>query len=258
MPINDYKEITIPVSGIDKAVKKIEDANGNIIWGSQSAFPYRRLEYIHFNGAEYINTGLQGSSVKWWQIQVSFDSYSSSSDLFCSYTNSVAAARQRFYIGRANNSSKMQFALGSTWSNSTITVPLDNKLTINCRTIQSGNNTTLYFNIKDKDETQLVNSSVASATGTTSSNGKNLFLMANNNNDNGAERFSTGKIYLLIQRNDSSSGTLEFNGIPCQRKSDGVCGLYDTINGVFKPMQGTTTTSSAAGPVIDEYWDLTA
>lgn len=40
----------------DGAVKMIQDSNGNIIWGSQSAFPYRRLEYIHFNGAERIET----------------------------------------------------------------------------------------------------------------------------------------------------------------------------------------------------------
>lgn len=54
MPINDYTEITIP----EGSVKQIQDSNGNIIWGSQSAFPYRRLEYIKFSGAEYINTWL--------------------------------------------------------------------------------------------------------------------------------------------------------------------------------------------------------
>lgn len=42
MNMKDVKAITIPQG----SVKKIEDSNGNIIWGSQSAFPYRRLEYI--------------------------------------------------------------------------------------------------------------------------------------------------------------------------------------------------------------------
>lgn len=50
MALNDVKEITIP----EGSVKKIEDSNGNIIWGSQSAFPYRRLEYIDMGG-KYIN-----------------------------------------------------------------------------------------------------------------------------------------------------------------------------------------------------------
>ena len=40
---------------------------------------------------------------------------------------------------------------------------------------------------------------------------------------------------------------------PCQRKSDGVCGLYDTYTSTFHPMIGTTITSSAAGPIEDEY-----
>lgn len=46
--------------------------------------------------------------------------------------------------------------------------------------------------------------------------------------------------------------------IPCQRKSDGVCGLYVPQNSTFYPMIGTNITDAAAGPVINEYWDLTA
>ena len=45
---------------------------------------------------------------------------------------------------------------------------------------------------------------------------------------------------------------------PCQRKGDDVCGLYDVITSTFYPCEGFNTTSSAAGPVVDEYWDLTA
>jgi hypothetical protein len=40
--MKDVKAMSIP----EGTVKKIEDSNGNIIWGSQDAFPYRRLEYI--------------------------------------------------------------------------------------------------------------------------------------------------------------------------------------------------------------------
>ena len=54
MALNDVKEITIP----EGSVKKIQDSNGNIIWGSESAFPYRRLEYIDMAG-KYINLGIR-------------------------------------------------------------------------------------------------------------------------------------------------------------------------------------------------------
>ena len=56
MALNDIKEITVPVNGIDKVVRKIEDSNGNIIWGSQSAFPYRRLQYIESDGNAALDT----------------------------------------------------------------------------------------------------------------------------------------------------------------------------------------------------------
>ena len=53
MPISDYKAITIPEGN----VKMIQNVSGEIIWGSQDAFPYRRLEYLNFSGDQYINTG---------------------------------------------------------------------------------------------------------------------------------------------------------------------------------------------------------
>lgn len=58
MNLKDVKEITIPQG----AVKKIEDSNGKIIWGSQDAFPYRRLEYLYFNGTDnYVSLGGKAS-----------------------------------------------------------------------------------------------------------------------------------------------------------------------------------------------------
>lgn len=58
MDMKDVKEIAIP----EGPVQKIEDASGKIIWGSQTAFPYRRLEYIHASGAEYISTSFKTKS----------------------------------------------------------------------------------------------------------------------------------------------------------------------------------------------------
>ena len=42
MNMIDVTSLTIP----EGTVKKIEDSNGNMIWGSASVYPYRRLEYI--------------------------------------------------------------------------------------------------------------------------------------------------------------------------------------------------------------------
>ena len=37
----------------NKSLKNIKDSNGNIIWGSQADYPYRRLKYIIFTGFVY-------------------------------------------------------------------------------------------------------------------------------------------------------------------------------------------------------------
>ena len=65
--------------------------------------------------------------------------------------------------------------------------------------------------------------------------------------------FWLGKIYNFQRRQGNASGTLTHNYIPCQRKSDGVCGMYDTVSDTFIALQGTTITDAAAGPTVDEY-----
>lgn len=78
------------------------------------------------------------------------------------------------------------------------------------------------------------------------------------NGSSGAESFCTGNVYSMVERRANYQGELLHNYIPCQRKSDNVCGLYDTVDNLFLAMQGTSITTQAAGPTVDEYWDLTA
>lgn len=59
-------------------------------------------------------------------------------------------------------------------------------------------------------------------------------------------------MFYFIKRDTNGSGTIERNLIPCQRKSDNLCGFYDTISQAFWPLQGTTVTDDAAGPTADE------
>ena len=51
---SQVKTITIP----EGSVKKITDSTGAVLWASKTAFPYRRLQYIKFSGAEYVDTCL--------------------------------------------------------------------------------------------------------------------------------------------------------------------------------------------------------
>lgn len=68
-----------------------------------------------------------------------------------------------------------------------------------------------------------------------------------------------GKVYEFSVKSGSdwASTTYLRHYIPVQRKSDGKCGMYDSVNNVFYLIQGTNNSSNA-GPTVDEYWDLTA
>ena len=98
-------------------VKKIEDSNGDIIWGSQSAFPYRLLEYVHLNGTDnYINTQLKPSYPKNRAIWIKTDSdiTATSARVIGSYASASADNARRCYFV-VNREGGFGFALGNQW-----------------------------------------------------------------------------------------------------------------------------------------------
>lgn len=113
MNLKDIKKITIP----EGSVKKIEDSNGNIIWGSQSAFPYRRLEYIHFNGTDnYIDTNFVITKSTSLGIKGQYENKSSSNvngRILGSYSGNVTNTSRRFYFDNADQT-KFRWVGGST------------------------------------------------------------------------------------------------------------------------------------------------
>ena len=121
---------------------------------------------------------------------------------------------------------------------------------------------TLQVNIKNVDTGQTLTNTSGRGTGTSIQNfgaigtlGACVNKMTNNTYTRNG--FWTGKLY-KFEKYVNSTDVLQNNQFPAQRKSDGVCGLYDTVSQTFFPMTGSIVTSGAAGPVADEYWDLTA
>lgn len=257
MNMKDVKAITIPQG----SVKKIEDSNGNIIWGSHAAFPYRRLEYIHTSGAEYIITPFGTKSGYYRYIDFAITDLSSNDARpFFIYDSSVSNELRRwgFLLG---NSQGFRVSCGSAWTTSgaypvTTYFPLNTRRIVTLRTVTESNKPKIYFTVLDEENNTLISNNVTgTANGTLTS--QNPYVMAGHGS-NGAESFCIGNLYSLVERRTNYQGEIIHNYIPCQRKSDGVCGLYDTVSNSFRSMQGTTITSGAAGPVVDEYWDLTA
>ena len=218
----------------NKEVIKIEDSNGNIIWGSQSAFPYRRLEYIHFNGAEHIHTTYNPYNQMKWELTFKMDSatdgYSgatgSSADYHCTIGSSANGNVGGWFLGAFREYS----AYPSTNKNTVILDRYKGKVWINNNLVFTG--TAKY--------------------GSTSTRGMDFGARIDNSGNLGY--YMKGNIY---NSKISNAGTLVAEYIPAQRKSDGVCGLYRPSNSTFYPMSGTDTTTNAAGPVVEENWDPT-
>ena len=239
------KTITIP----EGSVKKITDSNGVVLWASETAFPYRRLEYIKFSGAEYVDTNVTlpaGTSYKRFDLAINWQDASNwGVNGFDSDTDN------RFNIG-VNGSGHSRYGSGSinTWKDSDgYNISLNTKYDLVL--LASGGNTNLAvlqngINIWTSPTKSIT---FNRATG-------NIYIGAALYKG-AAKNFNKGLIYKAVLRVNNVSGVI-FNGIPVQRKSDGVCGLYDTKNNVFRPMIGTNITDAAAGPVIDEYWNLQA
>ena len=262
--------LTLTISEVDIIrnvyVSSINDANNNIIWGSQAAYPYRRLEYIHFNGTDnYISTGITNNSTKYRAITVSIDTNDVSGDIYIlgSRDTSIDATKQRYWLPRLDGNG-IRFVVGSTWtSNNAYPIatylPVNTKRIIYGTTSSSSSNMKLVFGIDDTSGNTLTSGNITGGA-VSGFNQRELALMATNDGSGSSgmtpKGYCPGKVYNFIERATNSSGTISHNFIPCQRKSDGAYGMYDVISGNFKALQGTADANTG-GPVINEYWDLT-
>ena len=259
MDMKDVKSITIP----EGSVKKIEDSNGNIIWGSQDAYPYRRLEYIYFSGTnEYIQEDFSlANKQRKMMLEYDLGAFVNNMTLMGQYDASATDARRRLYVVRYNTSNnQLRVAVGNTFG-ATINPSLNTKYKSTVE-YTSASAPTLKVKV-EQGSTTLVDTTVTQS-GQTSVTGLGAIgrigaTVEKDSSGNviGPLHFWTGKLY-KYEKDRTDTNVNQNNQWPAQRKSDGVCGLYDTTNGNFYPMTGTTITSGAAGPVVDEYWDLTA
>lgn len=249
------------ITVINKSVKKIEDSNGNIIWGSQAAFPYRRLEYIKFSGAEYVEENFDlATKNRKIVLEYTCDEFIANSTLLGQWNNTVTANQRRIYIARCNNTSGQAiWYMGSkfgVYDNMSLNTKYKSTVTY---TNASAN--TLTYDFKNSLGTTLASGTLTETStsiptiDSKAALGTTKLKDANGNISYGG--YWNGKLY-KFEKYVASTNTLQNNQFPCQRKSDGVCGLYDTVGNTFLPMSGTDITDAAAGPTVDEYWNLQA
>lgn len=245
----------VQLINIPEGTVKAVSSGGTVLW--EADLPYRKLEYIHFNGAEYIHTDLQVHSSKYRAAWCKTDSdiTSTSVRVVGTYDGNVTDAKRRYYMV-ANRSSGFGFAIGNKWVGGLATDYLFDQVML--YTTLGSDAKTLYYGVKS------FNGATTYANGTLTADSSISeavdLAIATNWGASGTPDLNAmfkGNFYKFIQRTTNSSGQIEYEMYPAQRRSDNVCGLYDIINHKFYPMEGTAITTAAAGPVVEEYWDTT-
>lgn len=257
MSINfaNVKAITIP----EGSVKSIA-SGGVTLWSAtpQVVTPYRKLEYIHLNGAEWIDTGLKVNYPKNRAIWCKVDSAATTTSMrvIGAYNSASDDAGRRYYF-LANRDNGFGFSIGNQWLGGKATANLHDPVLIYGTINNTGKATS--WGIKSPDDVTTYESGSGFSTTIAIGQTANIFIGANSNDANQPDTntFFKGNIYKYVIKNTNGSGPIENEMWPAQRKSDGVCGMYDRYTSTFHPMQGTTITSSAAGPTVVENWDPT-
>ena len=182
---------------------------------------YYELEYLESSGNQYISTSIAPNTIGRIRTEVKFKS-TSRQMLLASWNKSYNAYMVQ--IGYHKDLGYWTHGISpSAYTDGTII------------------NTTDYY-VYDLNlnagNLKINGSTVQSTSGYASSN-RALYIFASNDADEGV--YLKASAYLKYLEIYNKSGNLSYNFIPAERKSDGVLGLYETVNGTFYTNAGSGT-----------------
>lgn len=250
--IGEVVEPVTALPGLD--VIKIQNANGDQIWGSYEAFPYRRLEYIQSTGTQALDTGVNCGNNSYLKLRVEDTSNGAASQ---QQGRGAVQNNQRFAAGYSNGN--YFFGMGASWhTGSTATAGIHTLHIQGPECNKESGSQRQGFKI---DDNTFVQTTYTFPSGSWTK--YSVYLLGSRGNTSGGIQGPVScKLYYaeLGYTNTSTLGNY-YNKryYPAQRKSDGKLGFYDTVNNGFlcDLVSGSDANSLVAGPVVDEYWDLT-
>ena len=265
MALNDVKEITIP----EGSVKKIEDSNGDIIWGSQSEYPFRRLEYLNFDGTVFTRSGEYNANNRAYRIDYVQTGWASSG-LCYPFGIWTSTAPKNILLTRnersnTNTGFEVCRVADTAFGQHTPTSYINSRMVAEMRW---GTNTTVYYRLRRQSSSSYINNSSGTASGRTGTNTGKFFIGAINdgggNQPSNANGLLVGRIYEVAIAGSNSFSNYAYYYVPCQRKSDGAIGFKqphrdDSFYPLIIKSTGEEVKNNSAymGPVVDEYWDGT-
>lgn len=255
MSINfaNVKAITIP----EGSVKSIA-SGGVTLWALSSPTPqhttYRLLDSIIFSGNEYILTDHKPTNNRYYYLNFDLSTWSNDKFVFAaggdadaslgSMRCTVRTSASRFQVRYGRNSS----------SNSNIGPTSLTANTFYQLRLRLFDDFKVYAAIANDQGTVQGTTYAPSTAQTFTPANMNTFGIMGYGQGTTASNLSAGKVYRYYYRIGDAAGELGCNAYPVQRKSDGRCGLYDTVTSTFYPMEGTNITFAAAGSTVTEEW----
>lgn len=253
----------------NKEVVKIEDSLGNILWQKVAEQPYRRLEYLIFDGTCYCQSDEHNANSRAYRLDYMQTGWASNNLCypFGIWTNTnpknILLTRND---GRYTTRGFEVCRIGNT----AFGVDTPPNTYINNRMIAEmrwGTNTTVYYRLRYQNSSSYIQNSSGAASGRTSANTGDWFIGAINDGGGGsytnANGLLVGRIYEIAIAGSNSFDNYGYYYVPCQRKSDGAVGFKRPHTDTFWPLLNksdgsiVTNVTSHMGPVVDDNWDGT-
>ena len=253
----------------NKEVIKIEDSLGHIIWQKLEAQPFRRLEYIAFDGTNYCDSAEHNAYNRAYRLDFEQTGWNDRGlsypfGIWTSKTpgdilltrNERSNTNNGFEVCRVGNLAYGQYP-PETYMNQRIVAEM-----------KWGSDTTISCRLRNQGSSDyIVNGSGTSSKFNNNNNG-NFFIGAINDGGGGtpdnANGMLVGKIYEVAIAGSNSFDDYGYAYVPCQRKSDGAIGFKQphlTGDDSFHPLRNkadgsiVTDVTAHMGPVVEEEWD---
>lgn len=253
----------------NKEVIKIEDSSGHIIWQKVPEQPFRRLEYIAFDGTNYCDSAEHNANNRAYRLDYMQTGWNSSGLCypFGIWSNTTPKNILLTRNERSNTETGFEVcriaetAFGTHPSGSYI----GNRMVAEMRW---GTNTRVNYRLRYQSSSSYIDNSSGTATWRNGTNTGNFFIGAINDGGGGtysnANGMLVGKIYEVAIAGSNSFDDYSYFYVPCQRKSDGAIGFKQphlTGDDSFHPLRNksdgsiVTNVTAHMGPVVDNNWD---
>lgn len=251
----------------NKEVVKIEDGLGNVLWQKVSEQPYRRLEYLIFDGTCYCASAEHNADNRAYRLDFMQTGWadnnkcypfgiwtSTSPQNILLIRNEASNTTRGFEICRVGSISGFGIYPASTYLNSRIVAEM-----------RWGTDKTVNYRLRDQSSSSYIEQGFGTASGRTGTDTGNFFIGAINDGGGGtysnANGLLVGRIYEVAIAGSNSFDDYGYAYVPCQRKSDGAIGFKQPHADNFYPLlnksDGSVVTNVTAhmGPVVDDNWD---